>query len=344
MIGPDEVAGLASEIRPVVEELEHETDSEGLTTYEIGTAITLLYFARRRVAMAVLEIGIGGALDALNVVDPVLSVITSISLDHTDVLGDSLGEIASEKAGIMRPGGMVVSSPQRPAAEAELRRTAVELGARLYTVGHDWKWTAGAKVGTVDVSGPHGELRDLSIALLGDHQRDNATVAVAALQLLGERGFTVSEDAIRCGLAEVEWPGRVQQLRESPIVVVDAAHNTDSAERLLETVRDSFRYKSMILVFGASADKDVRGMARILGPAASRVIATSSGHRRAAETEPLEEAFRGYAPVEAVPDPERALEKAMAYAGEQDLVLITGSVFLAGRGLQALGNSKKRET
>ena len=337
LIELDDVVAVVSRIRPMVEELEDESGTHGLTTYEIGTAVTLSYFAQHRVDIAVLEIGIGGALDALNVVDPILSVITSISYDHMDVLGDTLGEIASEKAGIMRSGRVAVSAPQRPEADTELRRMAAKLGVRLYTVGSDWRWTAGAEPGTVDVAGLCGELRGLRVALLGDHQRDNATVAVAALQLLGEQGFSVSEDAIRRGLAEVVWPGRVQQLLEAPRVVVDAAHNADSAERLLETVRGNFRYESMILVFGASGDKDVAGMARVLGPAASRVIATSSGHRRAAESELLMDSFRGYGAVEAEPNPERAFEKAMAYAGPDDLVLITGSVFLAGKAIQRFG-------
>ena len=334
LMTPAEVASLASRIRPVVEELERGAESGGLTTYEIGTAVTLSYFAERRVDLAVLEIGIGGKLDALNVVDPVLSVITSISLDHTDVLGDTLGEIAAEKAGIMRPGGIAVSAPQRPEAEAELRPVAAELGAGLYVVGQDWRWETGAEAGAMDVRGPYGDLLALHVALLGDHQRDNATVAVAALQLLGKQGFPVSEDAIRRGLSELEWPGRVQQLRESPLVVVDAAHNADSAGRLLETVESSFRYSRMILVFGASAGKDVAGMARVLGPAASRVIVTSSGHRRAAGTDALAEEFGRYAPAEAELAPERAFEKAMQYARAGDLVLITGSVFLAGKAIQ----------
>ena len=336
LIERDEVVGLASRIKPVVEELERESGSDGLTTYEIGTAITLSYFAQRKVDIAVLEIGIGGRLDALNVVNPILSVITSISLDHTDVLGNTLGESAAEKAGIMRPGGVAVSSRQKTEADTVLRRVAAELGVRLYVAGRDCTWAAGAEAGATDILGPYGELRGLRISLLGEHQRDNATVAVATLQLLAEQGFRVNEDAIRSGLAEVVWPGRVQQLRESPAVVVDAAHNADSAEQLLKTVRSSFSYRRIILVFGASADKDVDGMARILGPAASRVITTSSGHRRAAETELLAAVFRVHAPSEAEPDPGRAFEKAMEYAGAEDLVLVAGSVFLAGKAIQQL--------
>lgn len=179
-----------------------------------------------------------------------------------------------------------------------------------------------------------GELAGLKVALLGDHQRDNATVAVAALQLLGDRGFPVGGEAIRRGIAGVDWPGRVQILRVSPTVVVDAAHNADSAGRLMETVERRFLYNRLILVFGASAEKDTAGMARILGRAATRVIVTSSGHRRAANLVTLADAFSPFAPVETEPDPAEAIRLAVSQASPDDLVLVTGSVFLVGRAIQ----------
>jgi dihydrofolate synthase / folylpolyglutamate synthase len=338
LIEPEEVADLASRVRPVVEELDQGEESGGLTTYEVGSALTLSYFAEQRVDLAVLEIGIGGGLDALNVVDPVLSVITAISLDHTDVLGDTLEEIAHEKAGIMRTGVAALSSPQRPEAESELHRVAAETGARLSVVGRDWRWQKGSEPAFMDVHGPYGQLRNLRVVLRGDHQRDNATVAVAALQSLGGLGFPVSEDAVRRGLAEVEWPGRAQQLGEAPVVVVDAAHNVDSAQRLLDTVRSSYEYRHMILVVGASSDKDVAGIARVLAPAAWHVIATSSGHRRAADVEALAAEFSAYATAEAVQNPESAFQRAAACAEAADLILITGSVFLAGKAIQVMSD------
>lgn len=334
-IEPDEVSELARRIKPAVETIQDSAPDMGsLTTYEVGTALTLSHFADRRVDIAVLEIGIGGRLDALNAVAPVLSAITSISLDHTDVLGETLEEIAAEKAGILRSGRPAVASPQRPEVETTLRRAAAETGTRLYLVGSDWRWQEGAEPGTFDISGPLGAIEGLRTPLLGDHQRDNATVAAAALQLLGEQGFRIDAEAIRRGLALVEWPGRVQQLRRDPAVVVDAAHNADSARRLLEAVRKHFRYERMILVFGASADKDIAGMALVLGPMADRVIATGSGHLRAAGLEPLAAKFARYAPVQVEPEPGAALHQALALAAPADLVLATGSVFLAGRAIQ----------
>ena len=355
-IAPDEVAALASSMRREVEALSGSMGSPGgFTTYEVGSALTLLYFAKKQVDIAVLEIGVGGRLDALNAVDPVLSVVTSISFDHTDVLGHTLGEIATEKAGIFRAGVAAVSSPQQPEAEKALRQVADEKGARLYLVGRedaictarggsgkakrraaDWVWREGADPGAIDVCGPFGAIERLHVALLGDHQRDNAAVAVAALQLLEKQGFRVSADAMRRGLAQVEWPGRVQLLRENPAVVVDAAHNADSAERLAETLRKHYQGRRLILVFGASADKDVAGMARVLGPIADLVIATSSGHRRAADVERLAAEFASSRAVELEPDAVRALGRAVALASADDLVLVTGSVFLVGRAIELL--------
>jgi dihydrofolate synthase / folylpolyglutamate synthase len=358
IIEPDEVVSLVERIKPAVEELHRSAELGGITTYEVGTALTLVHFADREVEVAVLEVGVGGRLDALNAVDPALSVITSISLDHTDVLGTILTEIATEKAGILRPGCPAVSAPQHPEAMAALRRAAEEAAARLFRVGRgeaipgpsrepgegrrretpDWWWQEGDDPDTIDVSGPSGALTALRVGLLGDHQRDNATVAVAALQLLQESGLKVSDDAIRRGLVEVEWLGRAQLLQERPSVVVDAAHNTDSAERLMETVRARFRYHRMVLVFGASAEKDVAGMAGALGPAAGLVIVTSSGHRRAADLAALAGAFVPYGQVETEPDPSAAIRRALSVVSADDLVLVAGSVFLAGRAIQVMGD------
>ena len=363
LIQPAEVADLAERIRPEVEALGREPEGfGGLTTYEVGTALTLAYFAERQVDGAVLEIGVGGRLDALNAVDPVLSVVTSISFDHADVLGDTLAEIAAEKAGVFRPGRAAVSAPQPPEVETVLCRAALEQGTRLHLVGRggawstspnagdrsgkggrcacggDWWWREGAGPDLIDVLGPRGRLEGLRVALLGDHQRDNAAVAVACLQLLGEVGFVVEDSAIRKALSEVEWPGRVQRLRSDPTVVVDAAHNADSARCLVDTIRRQFRYRRLILVFGASWDKDIDGMARELGPVADQVVVTSSGHRRAADVGTLARHFSGYSRVRAVPEPSAALAEAVAMASPPDLVLVTGSVFLVGRALQVMSD------
>ena len=337
LITPEEVVELVERIRPEVEALEGTVgELGGITTYEVGTALTLSYFAERKVEIAVLEIGVGGRLDALNAVDPVLSVVTSISLDHVDVLGHSLEEIAAEKAGIFRWKVPAVTARQRPEVLEVLRHQAVESGALLHEVGRDWRWSSAPGDETFRVVGPEGVLEDLRIPLLGDHQRENATTAVAALQLLGGQGFRVEEEAIRRGLASVKWPGRIQVVRERPTVVVDAAHNADSAARLMDTVRSRFRFQRLVLVFGASGDKDIAGMASVLGPAAHLVVVTSSGHRRAADLDMLATEMRRFATVEVAAEPAVALHRALEMASEDDLVLVAGSVFLAGRAIELL--------
>ena len=333
MIEPDEVAGWSSGSG----RWWRASGARSSPPTRSGPPLTLCHFADEAVDVAVLEIGVGGRLDALNVVEPVASAITAISLDHTDVLGGTLAEIATEKAGILRSGRPAVSAPQPLEAEEAILRAAGEVGADLYLVGRDWRWSPSETRELFDISGPGGVLEGLPIPLLGDHQRDNATVAVAVLQLLGKSGFRVGDGAIRRGLAGVEWPGRVQLLSRSPLVVVDAAHNEDSARRLVQTVRTSFRYDRLILVFGASADKDLAGMARQLCPAAGRVILTASGHRRAAPGEALTAAFSLCPEVRVQGDPEAAIRQAVEEAGLGDLVLITGSVFLVGRAIQLFG-------
>jgi dihydrofolate synthase/folylpolyglutamate synthase len=340
IIEPRQVVKLVERIKAPVEDLNRAMgELGGLTTYEIGTALTLAYFADRQVEVAVLEIGVGGRLDALNAVEPVLSLVTSISLDHTDVLGDTLAEIAREKAGVFRQGRAAVTAPQHPDAEEALRQAAMEAGTHLYIVGKDWRWRESPKQrdGSIDIDGLEGAITGVRLPLLGDHQRDNATVATVALQLLRREGFQkIDEEAIRRGLESVEWPGRIQLIRRDPFVVVDAAHNEDSARRLLQTVQAHFPYERLTLVFGASEDKDLAGMARVLGPAAHRVVVTASGHRRAADVGKLESEFARYCKVGVELNPQEALQWALREAEPKDLILVTGSVFLVGRAIQIL--------
>ncbi len=338
LIEPEEVAALAERIRPAVEDL-HQAMGElgGLTTYEVGTALTLAHFADRQVDAAVLEMGIGGRLDALNAVDPLVSAVTAISFDHTDVLGDTLSKIAEEKAGVLRQGRVALSAPQPSEAEEALRREAMEVGAHLSFVGQEWRWADGSEQDTIDICGPMSDLKRVRVPLLGDHQRENATLAAAVLQSLAQEGFhQIDDEAIRRGISSVEWPGRIQVLRRDPLVVVDAAHNEDSTQHLMDTIRKQFQYERLILVFGASANKHIEEMAMVLGPTAHSVIVTASGHRRAADAEKLALEFSRYGEVCLEPDVTLAFDRALRVASPSDLVLITGSVFLAGKAIEAL--------
>lgn len=325
-----EFTALVDELRPM---LEGEVK---LTTFEITTALAFLYFARHGVDAAVIEVGLGGRLDATNVILPAVSVIASISYDHTHLLGETLGAIAAEKGGIIKPGVPVVLAPQQAEARQVLERIAEERGAPLVEVGRDYLYTRHsfsleqgqnlrfwppAKTGS-EVS--------LRIPLLGYHQVENAATAYAALQTAAAHGLPIDEQAIREGFASVCWPGRFEVLQQNPALVIDSAHNRDSASKLRTALDDYFPDRPVILVFGASSDKDIEGMFSELMPRVSTFVATRSYHPRATEPEVLAELAEKFGrPARIVPTVEAALEEAMRMATADTLILAAGSVFIA---------------
>lgn len=348
-ISRQDLVMLLDELKPLVAQIER------LTTFEITTALAFLYFSRQKADVAVVEVGLGGRLDATNVVDPLVSVITSLSYDHMAVLGNTLGQIAFEKAGIVKPGRPVVLSPQREEARGVVEQVAAERGARLWLGGRDfffapWShslekqsllvWQAGEQemVNEYIESGGRSEWEPLrlTIPLLGNHQVENAATAYAALQAAREEGLTIPESAIQAGFAAVQWPGRFELLRRNPPVIIDSAHNRDSALKLRLTLEDYLPGLPVILLFGASEDKDVYGMFAELMPRVRRVVATQSVHPRAMEAEKLVElAHRFGRPATMVLPVENALETALDLAGEDAAVVAAGSLFIAAAVRQA---------
>jgi dihydrofolate synthase/folylpolyglutamate synthase len=344
----DRLAGLVDSLRGEVEQVP------GLTTFEITTAAAFRYFQEEHADVVVAEVGLGGRLDATNVVSPVVSVITSLSYDHTHLLGDTLAEIAREKAGIIKPGIPVVSSPQEGEAMQVLLSVSEERNAPLTLIGRDWHfapdrrsldgqsfflWKA-ERQADVDAALARGEdLQPITaryeIPLLGYHQIINAAAAVAALDTARESLPAVSGEAVRRGLGSVRWEGRFQLLHRSPAVVVDSAHNVDSARRLRIALDDYFPMRRVVLVFGASDDKDVAGMLDELLPRVSRLIATRSTHPRAADPEKIASLARERGcPAETSPDPRPALERGLELIGPEDVLLSAGSLFVAGAVLE----------
>lgn len=359
-IGHAELVALVDEIKPQIEQIEH------LTTFEITTGLAFHYFARQEVQAAVIEVGLGGRLDATNVVDPIVSVITSLSYDHTQFLGDTLAEIAGEKAGIIKPGRPVVLAPQKDEARHVIERVAAERNAPLLEVGKDFLfaglehsvdlgqallvWPAAAQAqadrylesaGPSTASGEKPSLRAseaggerwplrLQIPLLGQHQVENAATAFSALQVFGQQALPVSRSAILQGFAQVTWPGRFEILKRRPPVVLDCAHNRDSALKLRLALDDYFPGLPVILVFGASEDKDIEGMFVELLPRVQQVIATRSFHPRAIDPEKLVAlAHRDGRPARVIEKVEEALPEAIRLAGQEAMVLVTGSIFVA---------------
>lgn len=327
MITEDEFSALTERLQPEIDEVNRRHNYGEITTFEILTALAFALFAERRVDFQVLEVGLGGRLDATNVVIPRIAVITSISLDHAEVLGDSMAEIAGEKAGIIKPGTLVISAPQPKEVEAVIEQVCRHNEVSLITVGRDVTWRklkSDLSGQFLEVKGKAGSHK-LIIPLLGEHQLENAAVAVAALEALD-----IGVKDIARGLAQVQWPGRLEILRHEPLFLADGAHNADSANRLRETIEKYLHYDRLILILGASSDKDIPGIVEELAPLSSLAIVTRSRHPRALEPALLlEELEKQVVKGEVAESVSPAVERAMEMAGPRDLICATGSLFVA---------------
>jgi dihydrofolate synthase/folylpolyglutamate synthase len=306
----------------LVDELEpHLQATEGITWFEVVTTLAFMFYARSQIDVAVLEVGLGGRFDATNVVTPIVSVITSLSMDHMNLLGNSIEQIAFEKAGIIKRHVPVISAPQTPEAMDVIRRVARMRGARVIVAGPSPQ------------PSPDAQGREWSLPLLGAHQLINANVAMAALQVAHERGLAINDEAIQHGLATVKWPGRLEVLSIDPLVVVDGAHNGDSAQKLATALREVFHLDKWTLIVGISADKDIPAILDGLLPIAEHIIVTRASNSRAANVETLGAQItdRGYEPTKAVSVAE-ALEIAL---NDRSPIIITGSLFTAADAREA---------
>ncbi len=332
------VVSLTERLRPLVAHLQQESPGlKPVTTFDFLVVMALVYFARRRTDVAIMEAGLGGRLDATNVVTPLVSVITSISYDHTQILGETLPQIAGEKAGIIKPGVPVVLAPQDPEAMAVLEQKAREAGAPVTRVASDYRWRQ--TDGSFEVEGPSGSYRDLLLPLLGEHQIINATVAIATIDVLSRAAeVLVPDEAVRRGLAEVRWPGRLEVLRCRPLIVTDGAHNADSARKLATAIVDHFKFGRMHLVLGTSADKDIAGIVDALAPLAANVTLVRSQHARAASFSAMEaEAHRHTEAVQRADSVAEAIATLRRRAAPDDLICVTGSLFVVAEAREAMG-------
>jgi dihydrofolate synthase/folylpolyglutamate synthase len=306
------------------------------TFFEITAALMFLYFAEQSVDYAVIEVGMGGRLDATNVVEPLVSVITNVSLEHTTVLGDTVEKIAAEKAGIIKPGGMLVTASTDERVLGVFRKTCDERNSRLIIVGDSVTFDnleGGIGGQTFDVATGFGRsFKQLRIPLLGAHQVTNAATAVAAVEALSLRGVDVPERAVRDGLANVRWPGRMEIMQTRPYIVIDGAKDPEAARVLAKEMPEVFKYGRLVLVVSISRDKGIADMLQHLLPIADKVVATRHNVKgRAIEPEELA-AFARNAGKDAVVvyDPKDAVRQAMELAGADGLVLVTGSLFVVG--------------
>lgn len=313
--------------------LPHLRSRTDWTQFEVVTALAFLHFARTNVDAAVIEVGLGGRLDATNVLTPLVSVITPIDFDHTSILGNTLSEIAAEKAGIIKPGVPVVMAPQTPEAAKVIRNKAKDSNAPLVEVGKDLLFSRAA----FDLQGQDLEVwssqapkekTPLHIALLGAHQVENAATAYAALQAI-KNSLPLTDENIRRGFAQARWPGRFELLQTKPALVLDAAHSPHAARALRQTLDDFFPAPTIVFVLGVSADKDLEGLLAPLHPRIGRVVATQSTHPRALPASHLAQRLAAMGiDASAEPDAKKALELAIQWVSKDDLVLVCGSVFL----------------
>ena len=330
-ISQGEFAALVEGLWPFHEEFKRDPAIGPLTLFEFLTGMAFQCFAENRTDVQIVEVGLGGKLDATNALDAGVCVITSISLDHMAILGDTIGEIAADKAGIIKPGSTVVIAPQTPEALSPILAACQEKDAAPILVGRDVTWEEG-RSGTdgqhFKVRGRNGEY-ELYMPLLGTHQLENAASAVAALEALGSQGIDVSAKAMEVGFEKVSWPCRMEILSRSPLLVADGAHNVYSVESLLTSLPDYLEYDRLILVAGFSRDKNVEGMARALGEKADIIVATASRHPRSMQAVEVADLFPESGKPVLASTPAEALGIAMKIAEKKDLVLATGSLFLA---------------
>jgi dihydrofolate synthase/folylpolyglutamate synthase len=349
MIAEHDLIRLVNQIIPSV---DHLSLSEGLpATFAIGFAIAMRYFAEAQIDIAVVEVGLGGRYDSANVLTPLVSVITSISYDHMDILGDTIDAIAMQKGGIAKPGVPLLVAPQCYAALVTVAACAAEAGAPCQVV--DDAGTGGIRgydVADEHVRGPIPELFDpydvyhgaQQGALTGAFQSENTRLAVAAALTLRGRGLPIHDGAITQGLEQVRWPGRYEYV---PIarggVLLDGAHNVDSAQRLVDSLRNDFPERHITMVLGFSKDKTVADMVPIFAQVADQVIVTASRHPRALRDLgylcALVQAVRHNVPVNGIEDPADALNLAMHHAVADSLIVVTGSLFVVAAGREVLG-------
>ncbi len=304
------------------------------TFFEVTTAMAFTYFAEEGIDIAVVEVGMGGRLDSTNVITPLVSVITTIDLEHMEYLGTTLEQIAGEKAGIIKPGVPVVTGAVQPEAVAVIERTADEQGARVFRLDHDFAAeNRSAEQGQLfDYRGIKSAFQQLRISMIGRHQIDNACLALAAVECLGEAGITVDEPALRRGLEQTRWDGRLERVAERPAIYLDGAHNPASAKMLARAITSMKpSYRRLVLVIGVLGDKDYRGIIAELVPLADEVIVTRPAYSRAMDLETLAAEVRMlHRCVETADTVRHAIAKATEKAAQEDLVLITGSLYVVG--------------
>ena len=319
-------------------------NSMQLTFFEFTTAMAFMYFAREKVDFAVVEVGMGGRLDATNVLNPVVSIITEIDIEHTEHLGKNIKLIAGEKGGIIKDNGIVILSSNKTDVAEVIESICKEKNAKLYRIGRDFGFRNaeyGMRRSKFEFHNPQSAIRNFEIPLLGKYHIINASTAIKASLIIKESGFKIDESNIRDGLKKVQWNGRLEIVSENPIIILDGAHNPAAAKALSEELKKfwnaeyGIRVNQLMLIIGILKDKDYKGIISFLAPIADYIIITKPKTDRGRIAEDLKtESLKYKKDVEIIEDISEAISKAKSYTKSDDIICITGSFFTIGEAIK----------
>lgn len=339
MIPKADVIELIQTLRPHLEELV-QNGVEHPTEFEVNTAMAFMFFAAQKVDFAMIEVGLGGAIDSTNVVSPLISVITNVGMDHMDYLGETLEEIAQVKAGIIKPNSVVITGANRPEVLRIIREKAQEVGSQLWIVGEDVQWEqrwSGELEQEFDLVGLSGSYRRLRLRLVGAHQVVNAATAVTVCEILQSKyGVEIERKHIYEGLRKTVWPGRLEMLSLKPKILLDGAHNVDGATALAKAL-ELFNRKRLVLCLGMLGDKEREKVVELLAPIADEVIITKPNSPRAGNWQYLAELIEAKGkPVTPIEEPRQAVLEAYSRLQPEDMLCVTGSLYMLAEARQAL--------
>ncbi|MDD3631505.1 MAG: bifunctional folylpolyglutamate synthase/dihydrofolate synthase [Atribacterota bacterium] len=335
-ITPDEVISLLEKLKPAIDRVARTEGCQHPTFFEVITTMAFLYFSEKKVDFAIMEVGLGGRLDATNVSQPLVSVITHIDFDHMDRLGNTLAEIAGEKGAIIKQNTPVVSAGQFPDAQDVIKKIAREKKAPLYIYGEEIDATlisSQLKGNYFNYRGINNKIDNLFVPLAGDFQIENTSLAIATAELLHNIGFVIPQDDIIRGVANSKWPGRFEIVREKPLVILDGAHNPNGVEQFIKNLKKLVPDKKIIAVLGIFQDKDYITILKNIIPQVNQVILTMADNPRATPTAVLAEEVKHYIDDESIietNDVETAINKSFQIAREDDVICITGSLYTVG--------------
>ncbi|WP_434512796.1 bifunctional folylpolyglutamate synthase/dihydrofolate synthase [Desulfitobacterium sp. AusDCA] len=339
MIPKAEVIHLVHTLRPMLEELVRD-GVEHPTEFEVSTALAFMYFAQQKVDYAVIEVGLGGAIDSTNVVEPLISVITNVGMDHMDYLGKTIEEIASVKAGILKPKSVAITASERPEAIKVIRERAKSLNIPLWVIGEDVSWEScwsGELEQEFNLVGLHAKYPKIRLHLVGTHQIKNAATAVTVCEILqSQYGVRIKREDIYNGLKKTTWPGRLEVLSLKPKVLLDGAHNVDGANSLADALK-LFKRRRLVLCLGMLGDKEREKVVEILTPLADEVIITKPNSPRAGNWEYLSDLAenRGL-PVATIESPALAAIEGFKRLQSEDMLCVTGSLYMIAEAREAL--------